>query len=86
MNRDSLSPMFFRAAQTRGLAAVSFLVQLEIFTMNRFEFAVSFRLNGIICSRRYTTYTKDIGIARAWVYATTAIDGMDVVEIVDLNK
>lgn len=54
--------------------------------MQRFNFSVSFRLNGVICSRKYTTITKDIGIARAWVYATTAIDGMDVVEIIDLNK
>jgi hypothetical protein len=54
--------------------------------MQRFNFSVSFRINGVICSRRYSTITKDIGIARAWVYATTAIDGMDVVEIIDLNK
>jgi hypothetical protein len=54
--------------------------------MKRFEFSVSFRLNGIVCSRKYTTHTKDIGIARAWIYATTAIDGLDVVEIIDLNK
>ena len=54
--------------------------------MQRFEFSVSFRINGIVCSRKYTTYTRDIVIARAWVYATTAIDGLDVVEIIDLNK
>jgi hypothetical protein len=78
--------MFFRAAQARGLAAVSFLVQLGDFSMKRFEFSVSFRLNGIVCSRKYTTHTKDIGIARAWIYATTAIDGLDVIEIIDLNK
>ena len=53
--------------------------------MQRFNFHVSFRVNGVICNRKYTTITKDIGIARAWVYATTAIDGLDVVEITDLE-
>jgi hypothetical protein len=77
--------MFFWRRRREVLPLFLFLSNWR-FSMKRFEFSVSFRLNGIVCSRKYTTHTKDIGIARAWIYATTAIDGLDVIEIIDLNK
>jgi len=54
--------------------------------MQRFNFIVTFRQLGELLTRKYTIFTKDIGIATAWVHATTSIDGLDVVEIIDINN
>jgi hypothetical protein len=54
--------------------------------MQHFNFIVTFRQFGETRTRKYTIYTKDIGIARAWVHATTSIDGLDVTEIKDINN
>jgi hypothetical protein len=54
--------------------------------MQRFNFLVTFRQCGELLTRKYTIHTKDIGIATAWVHATTSINGLDVIEIVDINN
>jgi len=54
--------------------------------MKRFNFIVTFRQFGELHTRKYSIFTKDIGIARAWVHATTSINGLDVTDIKDINN
>jgi len=53
--------------------------------MQRFTFKITYRQFGEIRFGEYSLFTRDIGIAKASAHAFASINGMDVVEIKEIN-
>jgi|GEM_PF-3904163 len=53
--------------------------------MHRFTFKITYRQLGEVRFGEYSIFTRDLGIAKASAYAYTSINGLDVIEIEEVN-